>query len=130
MATFEELVASRKDWIEDVLKPWCREADLNDLKKAASEWGDIAGRVDPEATLWSWAWSRFPDLVDEEFAGVNETYEVRVTLKDGHEVLGFPNARSSKQGQLVLLCTARSASPGAEERGPYSIDEIASVAKV
>ena len=127
MAMFDELVSSRKDWIEDVLKPWCRGAGLNDLKKAETEWNDIAGQVDPETTLWTWAWSRFPDLVCDGLSGVNETAEVRVTMNDGRTVVGFPDARASKEGKLVLLCASQS---GSGQTEPISIDDIASVARI
>ena len=42
MATFDELVSSRKQWIEKVLKPWCQRAAHKDLTLAEQEWGDIA----------------------------------------------------------------------------------------
>ena len=71
MSTFDELVASRQRWISEVLQPWCQAASLADLKKAAAEWGAIAGRVDTDATLWTWAWSRFPDLVHDEICERN-----------------------------------------------------------
>jgi hypothetical protein len=123
MTTFDELVASRKRWIDEVLKPWCLSANRKDLMRAAMDWGDIAGRVDEEATLWTWAWSRFPALVHEGLAGVNETRAVRVTLKSGAKVTGFPDARESKNGQLVLVSTEGEAN----SPGPFSIDEIADV---
>ena len=124
MSTFDELVASRQRWISEVLQPWCQAASLADLNKAAAEWGDIAGRVDTDATLWTWAWSRFPDLVHDEIAGINETCEVRVNLKDGTVVVGFPDARRSQQGWLLLVSSLPSDS---KEHGPISIDDITSV---
>lgn len=126
--TFDELIASRKQWIETVLKPWCRTAPLKDLKRAELEWGDIAGRVDPQATLWTWAWSRFPALVYGGLSGVDETHEVRVTLADGTSVTGFPDNRRTKQGNLVLLCVH----PHGETDvvGPLSIDHIAEVERI
>ena len=81
MSTFDDLVASRRNWIDDVLEPWCRTASLADLRKAGSEWGNIAGTVDVESTLWLWAWSRFPDLVNQELSAVDETHEVRSRSK-------------------------------------------------
>ena len=120
MKTFDELVASRKQWIEEILKPWCRAASRKDLLRAAMDWGDIAGRVDAEATLWTWAWSRFPELVHEGLSGVNETRAVVVTLAGGETVRGFPDARQSTEGRLVLIPNA----PGAERQGPFSIDDI------
>lgn len=124
MSTFEDLVASRKAWIESVLRPWCAAAPRIELRKAHAEWLDIAGKVDPEATLWTWAWERFPALVYEGMSGVNETGEVRVTLRDGTQITGYPDARQSKHGNLVLL--RRSATTGRydEESGPHSLDDI------
>ena len=130
MATFDELVVSRKAWIDQTLKTWCRDACSKDLRKADAEWGDIAGRVDTESTLWTWAWSRFPDLVHDGLNGVDETAEVRVTLKDGRTLTGFPDGRRSQNGQLVLLCTSTSTTGAAEFSDPYSIDDIASVKKM
>ncbi|MBT4868245.1 MAG: hypothetical protein HON53_24325 [Planctomycetaceae bacterium] len=127
MASFDELVTSRRAWIDDVLQPWCRDAALADLLKAEAEWNDIAGRVDSAATLWTWAWGRFPALVHEELSGVNETREVRLTLSDGREVAGYPDARSCESGRLLLL---ESSTSGNQEHGPYSIDEIAAVVAV
>lgn len=121
MEKFDELVASRKLWIDEVLQPWCRQACRTDLMRAALDWGDIAGRVDENATLWSWAWSRFPALVHEDLAGVNETSPVQVTLKTGKSFSGFPDARESTNGQLVLIPIAG----GSEPMGPFSIDDIA-----
>ncbi len=124
---FSELAASRRAWIDEVLKPWCRQAPRAELLRAELEWNDIAGRVDPQATLWTWAWSRFPDLVSEGLPGVDETYEVEVTLRDGRRFVGFPNARESTAGRLVLM--TRPPQPGSEptQCGPFSIDEIAAV---
>jgi hypothetical protein len=123
MPSFDELVASRKQWIAEVLEPWCRGASRKDLIRAAMEWGDIAGRVDENATLWTWAWKRFPDLVYEGLSGVNETREVVVTLKSGETFSGFPDARQSTLGQLVLISSNRNQKPF----GPFSIDDIATV---
>lgn len=126
MTTFDELVASRKRWIDEVLQPWCRQASRKDLMRAAMDWGDIAGRVDENATLWTWAWSRFPALVHEGLAGVNETSPVQVTLKTGESFSGFPDARESTNGQLVLIPLAG----GGQAFGPFSIDDIADVQPV
>ena len=123
MATFDELVTSRKRWIDEVLIPWCRSAARKDLLLAAMDWGDIAGRVDENATLWTWAWSRFPELVHEGLSGVNETRIVRVTLNTGETATGFPDARQSTNGQLVLISSAGSN----QSLGPFSIDDIARV---
>jgi hypothetical protein len=133
MSDFDELVASRKEWIDNVLRPWCVKASLRDLKKADAEWADIAGRVDVEATLWTWAWSRFDDLVHEGLSGVSETYEVQVTFRDGSRRVGFPDARKSKRGQLVLVCQdggAERQAGATHESGPHSIDNVADVERV
>ncbi|MBX3438903.1 MAG: hypothetical protein KF861_15535 [Planctomycetaceae bacterium] len=103
MPDFDELAASRRQWIDEVLKPWCREASLKDLRRAEREWGDIAGRVDPQRTLWLWAWSRFPELVAEELAGFDETYVVTLTLRNGEQLTGYPDARRSQGHELVLV---------------------------
>src|SRR5580704_17394105 len=103
MHTFADLVSSRKAWLANVLVPWCRQAAVKDLRLAELEWGDIAGKVDPAKTLWYWAWSRFPDLEHGELVGIDETREVQVTLRDGRTIAGFPDARQSVEGQLVLV---------------------------
>jgi hypothetical protein len=122
MPTFDELVSSRKQWIEEVLKPWCAGALRKDLRLAELEWVDIAGKIAPEMSLWTWAWGRFPDLVHEELPGVDETAPVTVRLKDGREFTGYPDGRQSERGQLVLVAVD-------DDPGPISIDEIASVTK-
>lgn len=127
MPTFDDLAASRREWIATVLQPWCMAAPLKELRRAELEWHDIAGRVDPEATLYTWAWSRFPALVHDGMTGVNETHEVRVTLRDGTLLTGFPDSRQSRQGRLVLLTFADGR---LHESGPHAIDEIASVERV
>ena len=130
MQTFAELAASRRDWIEQVLRPWCAQAPWKELRQAEQEWGDIAGRADPAATLWTWAWGRFPALVHEELPGVNETHEVGVTLRDGSTLVGFPDNRRSVSGRLVLLCRRDSGLRDFEESAPILIDGIASVVRV
>jgi hypothetical protein len=123
MSSFQELVDARKAWIADVLIPWCQAAPLQELRKAAEEWGDIAGRVDPEFSLWLWAWGRFPGLYVEGLRGLDETYEVEVRLRDGGMARGFPDARSSRRGALTL----RSASG---PLGPFGLDDIVEVRRV
>lgn len=130
MADFEELVASRRAWIRDVLEPWCRQANRKELLKAEKEWGDIAGRVDANATLWTWAWSRFPALVHEGIAGVDETKPVRVVLQDGQQIEGYPDARESLRGQLTLLVVSPTTPGQSSNVGPISIDDIADVDSV
>lgn len=86
-----------------MLRPWCRQAPLKELRKAEIEWFDIAGRADAQATLWTWAWERFPDIVHPDLAGVNETHEVIVECHDGNRHRGFPDNRASRRGQLTLV---------------------------
>lgn len=128
--TFAELAASRREWIANVLHPWCLQASHRELKLAALEWLDIAGKVDADATLWTWAWSRFPALVHEGLAGVNETLEVRVTWTDGTVVEGFPDSRASTNGQLVLLARTGEGTGSYAATEPRSIDEIAAVERL
>lgn len=118
MTTFDELTASRRAWIHDVLMPWCRTARRADLLKAEQEWNDIAGRVAPERTLWLWAWSRFPCLFTEGLGGLEESWPVRVTLRDGRTFEGYPDNRNSARGELQVLTKE------GEER--VIIDDIAS----
>ena len=125
MSQFDELVASRKAWLSDVLQPWCQRASLLALRQAELEWVDLAGKVTPEKTLWAWAWSRFPDLVHESL-GIEETCEVEVTLNDGRTIRGYPDSRASQQGKLVLW-GADSESGQPCEYGPFSLEEIAAV---
>lgn len=128
MSQFDELVASRKAWLNDVLQPWCQRASLLALKQAELEWIDIAGKVTPEKTLWAWAWSRFPELVHESL-GIEETSEVEVTLLDGRSVRGYPDSRASQQGKLVLWGTdSATGQPG--ECGPFSLEEISAVKRL
>jgi hypothetical protein len=123
--SFENLVASRKDWINQILKPWCVSATRKDLLKCEPDWIDIAGKVDPDKTLWLWAWSRFPELIHDTL-GIEETSEVEVDLCDGRSFSGFPDARKSMRGQLFLWGRAGD-SESHGELGPISIDEIVSV---
>jgi hypothetical protein len=122
---FSDLVVSRCDWIETVLKPWCRSAARRELLAAEQEWVDIAGRADPRKTLWPWAWSRFPVLYVDDLGGLEETYRVTVTLRDGSRHTGYPDARRSVRGELVLLGDA--AGQGLSDLGPWSIDDIGDV---
>ena len=122
MATFADLVASRKGWIARELIPWCRQASLADLRKAEDEWLDIAGKVAPEFSLWLWAWSRFPVLYEEGLRGLNETHAVTVKLRSGESVTGFPDARRSGRGELVLA--GKDA-----DHGPYRMDDVVEVTR-
>lgn len=120
--TFPDLVASRREWIESTLKPWCRQATRANLLLAEQEWLDIAGQVDPEKTLWLWAWSRFPVLCVDDLPGIEESYAVAVTLRDGSRHVGYPDARRSRQGRLVLIGGRQGGH--AEDREPFSIDDV------
>jgi hypothetical protein len=127
MQTFADLVASRKAWLADVLAPWCVRASVKELQRAEQEWVDIAGKVDPEKTLWYWAWSRFPDLVNADLMAIDEARKVTVTLRDGRTVTGFPDSRQSREGRLVLVARDPSRPGRHEEHGPFAIDDIASI---
>jgi len=123
--TFEQLAASRRGWIDQVLRPWCQQASLKDLRKAELEWFDIAGRADTNATLWTWAWERFPSIVHPDLPGVHETYLVEVFLHDGTRLSGYPDARQSLRGMLVLVGT--DADGAMITHSPVSIDLVAEV---
>jgi hypothetical protein len=125
--TFADLVAARKAWIETVLQPWSASAKRADLLLAEQEWTDIAGKVDPAKTLWAWAWGRFPSLVHAEL-GLDEAAEVRVRLRDGREARGYPDARKSQRGLLVLY--GRDNAGKYTDLGPFSIDDVAEVARL
>jgi hypothetical protein len=129
MNTFAELVASRKAWIDRDLKPWCTQAALKDLRLAEQAWPDIAGKVDPEKTLWFWAWTRFPDLVNAELMAIEETHPVTIRLKDERAFTGFPDGRQCRQGALVLLCADPDRPRRFIDEGPFTLDEIASVVR-
>lgn len=126
--SFSELVESRKGWISGVLIPWCHTAQRSQLRLAELEWTDIAGKVAAEKTLWCWAWSRFPELVHDELQGIDETFPVRVILKDGSEFIGHPDARESTQGSLVLI--GKGETGKLVLLGPFSIDDIALVQRI
>src|SRR6476660_3160488 len=117
MTTFSDLVASRRAWLHDVLIPWCRVASRPDLLRAEPEWTDIAGKIAPERSLWLWAWSRFPALHVEGLGGLEESWPVRVQLRDGAAFTGYPDNRASERGRLVILTDS-----GPTE--PIAVDEI------
>ncbi|MEJ7593893.1 MAG: hypothetical protein WKF77_20330 [Planctomycetaceae bacterium] len=123
--TFDQLAAARRGWIEGVLRRWCQQASLKDLRKAEQEWFDIAGRADANATLWTWAWERFPAIVHPDLPGVHETHQMEVCLHDGSRLSGFPDARQSLRGMLVLVGT--DADGSMITHGAVSIDQIADV---
>jgi hypothetical protein len=122
---FDALIASRREWIDTVLKPWLRKATRRDLLFVEQEWVDLAGRADPKKTLWPWAWSRFPVLYVDDLGGLEETYCVIVTLRDGSQHGGYPDARRSLHGELVLL--GDSVVNGSRDLGPFSIDDVVRV---
>lgn len=121
MKSFAELAASRREWISGQLVPWCRQASFRDLVEAEQDWGNIAGRVDPGMTLWTWAWSRFPAVIHDGMPGLNETCEVRLKVADGRDAVGFPDREASSRGQIVLVSRTEM---GFEQLGPFRIDEI------
>jgi hypothetical protein len=123
--TFDQLAAARRAWIDQVLRVWCQQASLKDLRKAELEWFDIAGRADANATLWTWAWERFPAIIHPDLPGVHETHLMEVTLHDGSMLSGYPDARQSLRGMLVLVGT--SADGSMITHGAVSIDQIADV---
>ncbi len=125
--TFAELVASRQQWLEDVLKPWCLAAPWKELFQAEQDWTNIAGQVDPQGTLWAWAWSRFPALVCEGLPGIEETHLVRVTTRDGRIFDGYPDNRESRHGKLRLLCETSPDSGRHELSEAISIDDVVAV---
>jgi len=124
MKAFPELAASRREWIDNILIPWCRQATYRDLVEAEQDWLNIAGQVDPAVTLWTWAWGRFPSLVHEALPGLNETREVRVTLIDGRTVSGYPDRQLSARGEMVMVIRAEK---GLMQTDPFRIDQISAV---
>jgi len=130
--TYTELVASRKAWIDNVLRPWCEQAGYKDLQLAEGDWPNLAGKVDPQKTLWYWAWSRFPELVHPEISDIDETHALEMELKTGEIHTGYPDARESLHGKLVIqragAAPDTSANPSLLKR--VTIDEIATVRRV
>lgn len=122
--TFQELVDSRRTWISTILMPWCISASRRELVIAATEWTDLAGKAAPEKTLWYWAWSRFPQLCNNDLCEIDETWPVLVVRRDGTSATGFPDARSSQLGELVLRSAA------GEMLGPFSIDDIERIVRL
>ena len=123
--TFEQLAAQRRGWIENVLREWCQRASLKELRRAELEWFDIAGRADMNATLWTWAWERFPAIVHPDLPGVHETHLIEVHLVDGSAFSGYPDARQSLRGMLVVV--GNDADGAMITHAAVSIDQIAHV---
>lgn len=128
--TFLELIASRQLWLEEVLKPWCLAAPWKELFQAEQDWTDIAGQVDPNGTLWAWAWSRFPTLVCEGLRGIEETHLVRVTTCYEQTLVGYPDNRESHHGKLRLLCETSPHSGQHALSEAISIDDIVRVERL
>ena len=124
MQSFQEMAASRREWISGVLIPWCRQANFRDLREAEHDWINIAGRVDSAMTLWTWAWSRFPCLVHERLPGVNETLEVHIRISSGETIVGYPDNRESARGELVLIVAGEDGS--SVQSGPHNLDDVIS----
>jgi hypothetical protein len=122
MAAFADLVASRRKWIHDELVPWCLTATSVELAMAEQVWPDLAGRVAPQYTLWIWAWQRFPGLVIPDLDRFDEALEVEVTLRNGEQFTGFPDARRTQRDQLVLV-----SSQLGMEVPPLGLDDIAGI---
>lgn len=127
LSAFHSLSASRRAWIAEYLIPWCRAANVPSLLKAEMEWGDIAGRVDPQFSLWLWAWSRFPVLYVEGLRGLEESYFVQVTLHGGLQAVGYPDNRASQRSLLVLVDREDGRTV---ERGPFRLDQVQAVSRV
>ena len=56
---------------------------------------------------------------------MNETREVRLLLRSGEHAVGFPDARESQSGQLVLL--GKSDDGQFAHFGPFSIDDVEAI---
>ncbi|MFH5803862.1 hypothetical protein [Alienimonas sp. DA493] len=123
-ADFAALAASRREWVLNVLRPWCRVASRRDLRLAESAWTDLAGDVGTRETLWAWAWERFPVLCEPGLTPPSESRPVRVALADGRTVVGTPDGRRSVRGELWLVGDG---ADGREEFGPFALDQIAQV---
>ena len=106
---------------------WCLAAPWKELFRAEQDWTDIAGQVDPQGTLWAWAWSRFPALVHDGLPGIEETHLLRVVTCDGRQFVGYPDNRESQHGKLRLLCETPTGSGHHELSEAISIDDIVTV---
>jgi hypothetical protein len=68
--------------------------------------------------------------VNAELNKIDETHEVTVTLKTGETYTGFPDARQSKKGMLVLVARSTTNPQLYEDVGPLSLDNVQSAARV
>ena len=127
---YSDLVVSRKAWLDNVLRPWCFQAGYKDLLLAEGEWQNLAGKVEPQKTLWYWAWSRFPELVHPDISDINETHALTVELKNGDQYTGFPDARESLHGKLVIQLTEQTDKGMANTQKQFKIDEIHTVQRI
>ena len=105
MSTTAEIIASRRLWIDEALRPWCAAASAKELRQAEQDWLDLAGRISPDFSLWMWAWSRYPGLVIPDLWRMDEAVELRVELAGEQVLVGFADARRTKRDQLVLILT-------------------------
>lgn len=122
---FVSLVESRKHWIQHVLRPWCRFASVAELRLAALNWGDLAGQISPDATLWPWAWERFEGVIHTEL-GFDESRQWNVSLRNGSEISGYINGRLSR-GEQIVLVYRDGHSQELTTTSPISLDEISSI---
>ncbi|QDV31048.1 hypothetical protein Spb1_29850 [Planctopirus ephydatiae] len=122
---FVSLVESRKHWIQQVLRPWCRSAPVTELRLAALNWVDLAGQISPDATLWPWAWERFEGVIHTEL-GFDESRQWKVSLRNGSEASGYINGRLSR-GEQIVLVYRDSHSEQLTTTSPIGLDEISSI---
>lgn len=121
----DDLIVARRQWIDEVLRPWCARATHAELKLAEFLWLDLAGRVPPEETLRVWAWERFAGFVDPT-EGLSEAREWTFQHRDGRTVTGFIDRRESGCGTLAI-CTRNPVTGRIETVGPWSVDEVVAI---
>jgi hypothetical protein len=59
--------------------------------------------------------------------GLDETYELLVELRDGRRLRGYPDARQSIRGQLVLL--GRADDGGLQQLPAVQLDDVAGMCR-